>query len=328
LCFPDVVVKDKVVGGEVTKTRGMRDNPAIDYETEFAKITDLDERLRALCKPGAVVKNTNDGPMAAFTAAVELASGETPEIVRRGIFAHTLGTELGTGWVTSSGAIPEIPLETYNLILDLGSYPEKAYPADDVRSVNNFNTGLEGSIQRYTSQSGVFRIALKRLAGCREDLVREFYERGFLAEATIDGQPGIEVPVKPKDMRKDFLEHVMSLVASEDDACVKEIFRDVGRALGVAWHETQYILGPECRERVLFGRLVKRRECFNLMLEGARSLYPDISFAVADEGLANTPLMEQLAAHPHYTVAQFAQAIGAVYYGHMGLLEAEISALK
>lgn len=328
LCFPDVVVRDKVVGGEVTKTRGMRENKSRDYETEFTKLTNLDDRLLELCKQGGVVKNTNDGPMAAFTAAVELAAGDTPEVVNRGIFAHTLGTELGTGWVTASGAIPEIPLETYNLILDLGSRPEKQFPADDVRSVNNFNTGLEGSIQRFTSQSGVFRLALKLLAGCRDDLIAGFYDRGFLAETTIEGGPGIEVPTRPKDMRKAFLEHIMLLVESEPDDCVKRIFREVGVAMGVAWHETQRILEPECSERILFGRLVKRKECFRLMVEGARSLYPEIRFSVADEELANTSLMIQLAQHPHYTVAQFAQAVGAVYYGHMGILEKEILALQ
>ena len=328
LCFPDVVVKDKVVGGEVTKTRGMRNNRARDYETEFTKLTNLDDRLLELCKPGAVVKNINDGPMAAFTAAVELAAGDDPEIVERGVFAHTLGTELGTGWVTSSGKIPEIPLETYNLILDLGSRSEKRFPADDVRSVNNFNTGLKGSIQRFASQSGVFRLALKLLSGCRDDLIQGFYDGGYLSEARIDGTDGLEVPVQPKDMRKAFLEHIMSLVKSESDDCVKDVFRQVGAAMGVAWHETQRILEPECSERILFGRLVKRKECLRLMEEGAKALYPKIEFSVADEELANTSLMKQLAEHPHYTVAQFAQAIGAVYYGHMGLLQKTMAGLE
>ena len=70
--------------------------------------------------------------------------------------AHTLGTELGTGWVRPDGSIPEIPLEVYNFIVDLGSAPQQAYEADDARSVNNFNTGLPGTLQKYACQSGVF----------------------------------------------------------------------------------------------------------------------------------------------------------------------------
>jgi hypothetical protein len=46
LCFPDVVVKNKIVGGEVYKTRGIRNNPNIDYETDFTELTNLDIRLK------------------------------------------------------------------------------------------------------------------------------------------------------------------------------------------------------------------------------------------------------------------------------------------
>ena len=149
LCFPDVVVRNKIVGGEVYKTRGIRGNPELDYESDFAELTDLDTRLKAWVKPGGVVRIINDGPMAAFTAAVEIAASPEADKVAKGVFAHTLGTELGTGWVTKEGAIPDIPLEVYNFIIDLGSWPERAYEPDDLRSVNNFNTGLPGTLQKY-----------------------------------------------------------------------------------------------------------------------------------------------------------------------------------
>ena len=67
LCFPDVVVKNKIVGGEVYKTRGIRNNPEIDYDTDFAQLTHLDDRLRASVVPGGAVRIINDGPMASFT---------------------------------------------------------------------------------------------------------------------------------------------------------------------------------------------------------------------------------------------------------------------
>ena len=123
LCFPDVVVRNKIVGGEVYKTRGIRRNPAIDYERDFAELTDLDVRLRQWVVPGGTVRIINDGPMAAFTAAVEMAASPDAPDVARGVFAHTLGTELGTGWVTGTGSIPDIPLEVYNFIIDLGCWP-------------------------------------------------------------------------------------------------------------------------------------------------------------------------------------------------------------
>jgi hypothetical protein len=320
LSFPDVVVKDKIVGGETTKTRGLRSNSQVDYEEEFAKMIDLDEQLLELCKPGGVVKNTNDGPMAAFTAAVEIAAAGSADQVRDGVFAHTLGTELGTGWVDGSGSIPEIPLECYNYIIDLGSFDGKEYPPDDVRSINNFNTGLTGTLQRYASQSGVFRLAVKYFSEQRNDLYQELLDMGFVVERQEGGREMLTVPTKPKDMRKAFLEHVMSLPERENDEVTREIFRQVGVFLAITWFETQRIARPASKARILFGRLVKNNYCFQLMLEGARSRKADLQMDVADGGMANTSLMKQLQADPHFTVAQFAQAVGAIYYGNMGLL--------
>jgi hypothetical protein len=317
LCFPDVVVRDKIVGGEVYKTRGIRENRALDYEREFQKLSHLDDELRAFVRPGGVVGNLNDGPMAAFTAAVETAAVD-PAAVERGVFAHTLGTELGTGWVTEDGAVPDIPLEVYNCIIDLGSYPERRHDPDDVRSVNNFNTRLPGTLQKYTSQSGVFRLAAKYLPEASPALWRELFQKGLLAE---EGS-ALRVPTAPRDMRKPLLEFLMKQAGGSAPA-VDRIFREIGEFLAVAWLESEFILAPAARERVLFGRLVKHRPCFALMVEGARRIAPDLVLGVADDELANTPFMRALKERPGYTVAQFAQAIGAVHYANHRLREAE-----
>ncbi len=318
LCFPDVVVRDKIVGGEVYKTRGIRENPALDYEREFRRLSHLDDELRAFVRPGGAVGFLNDGPMAAFTAAVETAA-ETPASVEHGVFAHTLGTELGTGWVTETGAIPDIPLEVYNCIIDLGSYPERRYEPDDVRSINNFNTRLPGTLQKYTSQSGVFRLAAKYLPQASPGLFRELLARGFLIE---DGS-GLRVPTHPQDMRKPLLEFLMGIPGHGAEPAVDRIFRELGEFLAVAWLETEYALAPRARERVLFGRLVKHRPCFALMVEGSRRIAPELELRVADDELACTPFMRALRERPGYTVAQFAQAIGAVHYANHRLREAE-----
>ena len=316
LCFPDVVVRNKIVGGEVYKTRGIRTNPAIDYERDFAELTDLDVRLREWVAPGGAVRIINDGPMAAFTAAVEMAASPDARDVARGVFAHTLGTELGTGWVTETGAIPDIPLEVYNFIIDLGCWPERAFEPDDLRSLNNFNTGLPGTLQKYCSQSGVFRLALKRFPSERPDLLRELEEKGFVERRTADGTEGWYVPTEPLDQRKPFLEHMMKLADRERDDTDREIWREIGKSLAVTLLETRRILEPGTDRRFLFGRLVKNATCFDLMVEGARSIDPGILLVVAGTGMANTPLMRQLKGHPHVTVAQFAQAIGAVYFAN------------
>ena len=93
--------------------------------------------------------------------------------------------------------------------------------------------------------------------------------------------------------------------------------------MAVAWLETEFALAPRARERVLFGRLVKHRPCFELMVEGARRIAPELELRVADDELACTPFMRALRERPGYTVAQFAQAIGAVHYANHRLREAE-----
>ncbi|MEA4965953.1 MAG: hypothetical protein VB055_09055 [Oscillospiraceae bacterium] len=309
LCFPDVVIRNQVVGGETYKTRGMRENHRLDYERQFSKITNLTGQLQAYLVPGGTVMNTNDGPMAAFTTAVEQAAAGLD--VSRGFFAHTLGTELGTGWVLPDGSIPEIPLEVYNFILDLGSFGQRAYPANDVRSVNNFNTGLPGTLQKIASQSGVFRLAAKLLPAAAPAVLQEAFDRGlFVREGDL-----ILVPTVPADQRKPCLEFFMEQAARSGGAACAEIFRKIGESLGACFLETDYILRPETKERTLYGRLVKNPRCFALLCEGANRLVPQLRQYAADGNLANTTLMKQLASHPDYTVAQFAQAVGAVYYG-------------
>ncbi len=320
LCFPDVVIRDKVVGGEVYKTRGIRNNPEIDYEDDFTSLTDLNVRLEQYCsKPGAV-SMINDGPMAAFTAAVEMAASEKAPMVEKGVFAHTLGTELGTGWVREDGTIPDIPLEVYNFIIDLGCVPEQQYHPDDLRSVNNFNTGLSGTLQKYTSQSGVFRLAVKYFPAERPDLYRELEEKGFVQEVQINGESRLIVPTEPEDMRKAFLEHMMMLAERENDETNRKIWLEIGAALGVTWLETERILHPAAKTRFQFGRLVKRKICYDLLLEGAKTVVPEIEFEIADSTLANTSLMKQLEEDRDYTVAQFAQAVGAIYYANECLI--------
>lgn len=313
LCFPDVVIRNRIVGGETHKTLGLRSNPALDYEAQFAQITALNDALALYVTGEGAVMNINDGPMAAFTAAVEQAAGGGN--LSEGFFAHTLGTDLGTGWVRPDGSIPEIPLEVYNFIIDLGSGPQRRFPPEDVRSVNNVNTLLPGTLQRYTGQSGVFRLAAKYLPQTAPEIFQEALRLGLFR---WEGEQ-LVVPTRPEDMRKACLEFFMDRAAQPGQEACAHIFREIGAFLAVTWRETDYILRPEARERTLFGRLVKLPACFRLLCEGAARREPGLVLHAADGTLANTALMRQLDARPDCTVAQFAQAVGAVYYGCLGL---------
>lgn len=311
LSFPDVVIQNRIVGGETPKTQGMRSNPALDYEEQFARITGLNEGL-AVYTAGGPVLCVNDGPMAAFTAAVE--QGAAGADLSQGFFAHSLGTDLGTGWVRSDGSIPDIPLEVYNFIIDLGSRPQRAYPPEDARSVRSTNSGLPGALQKYGGQAAVFRLAAERLPQQAPELWQEVLDRGLFR---WEGET-LVVPTAPADMRKDCLEYFMEQAASGRSTC-QELFLQVGEYLAVTWRETGHILRPEARDRTLFGRLVKHPACFRLLCRGAARREPGLRLTSADGALANTGLMKQLDARPGCTVAQFAQAVGAVYYGCLGL---------
>jgi len=307
LCFPDVVIRNRAVGGETAKTKGMRENRHLDYEAQFAKITALTDALSDYVVPGGMVRCINDGPMAAFTAAVEQsAAGED---LSRGFFAHTLGTDLGTGWVRPDGSIPDIPLEVYRFIIDLGSRPQREFGPEDVRSVYSPNSGLPGVPQNYCGQSGVFRLAAQYLPQRAPEVFQEALDRGLFR---WEGER-LAVPTRPADRRKEALEFFMEQAACGQEAC-QDIFREIGEYLAVIWRETDFILRPEAKERSLFGRLVKLPACFRLLQEGAVRREPELRLLAADSSLANTPLMKQLDAHPDCTVAQFAQAVGAVYY--------------
>ena len=122
------------------------------------------------------------------------------------------------------------------------------------------------------------------------------------------------MPTEPLDLRKPCLEHLMQLaVKGDEDAC--EVFRQVGENFAHMGMEIDYALRPETNVRYIFGRFVENPRCFELIREGCKRLMPKLILKAADDDMAVTPLMRQLSALENVTVAQFAQAIGAIYYG-------------
>ena len=293
------MIDDRIVGGETPKTKGMRDNPTIDYEKEFARMRELKTLVLPLCTPGGVVRLTNDGNMAAFTAAVELAAGGDDAQIRDGIIAHSLGTDLGTGWLKADGSIPAFPLEMYDLLLDLGDLPSAALPPEDLRSTRNENSGMNG-VRRYLGQAAAYRLAWKLDPSMLDGFVRQ------------DGDL-LVVPTAPADLRKPCLEQLIKLASSGKPES-EEIFRQIGRNLSVVAREMDWIFGRTPPLRFLFGRFVKSRRCYELLCEGFDEADTGIKLEVADEDLANTALMRELSGMEGVTVAQFAQAIGSIYF--------------
>lgn len=301
LSFPDIVIGSRILGGETPKTKAMRENPDIDYETEFAKLSHVSEALAALCRPGVHVRIINDGPMAAFSAAAELAA-DGAELAADGVVAYALGTDLGSGWIDARGDIPEIPLELYDLLLDLGSAPWKRVPPEDIRSVRNENSGLPG-VRRYLGQAATYRLAQELQPSLLDGLTEE-----------TDGI--IRIKTAPQDMRKPALELLMTAAADGNEAA-QEIFRRIGANLAALTEEMEYLLSTGTDSRYIFGRFAKIPGCFALIREGFGSVLPGMKLIAADDGLARSGLMRQLARLEGVTVAQFAQAVSAIYYSCM-----------
>ncbi len=299
LSFPDIVINDHILGGETPKTQGMHSNKNADYEVAFSKLFNLKSGLQKLCRPGGLVHIVNDGNMAAFTAAVMVAHTDLAGILSDGIFAHSLGTDLGTGWITAEGTIPAIPLEMYNLILDIGNYPSRAYPPEDLRSTRNDNSGLSGA-QRYLGQAAAYRLAQK-------------YAPSLLERFTEEKNGTLHISLSPEDLRKPCLEHLMDS-AEAGDSGARSVFLNIGANLSVVSREIDYLIHPPTKNRFLFGRFVKRPSIFSLLEEGYRSAGGSLCLVSPDENLASTPLMHLLSQTSESAVAQYGQAVGAIYF--------------
>ena len=182
-------------------------------------------------------------------------------------------------------------MELYDFLLDLGSLHRAQLPPEDLRSTRNENSGLAGA-RRYLGQAAAFRLAAERQPRLLTGFARR--EEGLL---TIPG-----------DLRKPCLEHLMDQ-AQAGDPDARWVFRQVGVHLGQISRELDWLMAPGTQVRYLFGRFVKSPVCFRLMAEGCRSVLPRLRLEAADEDLACTPLMRDLAGQD-VTVAQFGQAVG------------------
>jgi len=296
--FPDVVIRNRIIGGETPKTKGMRENTALDYEAEFAKLGRLDLRIKELCSENAAVKIINDGHMAAFTAAAEMNRAGETDALKNGICAFAIGTDLGTGILDENGCVPEAPAELYDLLADMGSLPSRALDENDLRCVRNENSGLNGA-RRYVGQASAFRYAYK-------------YDPSLL-EGFVEKKNGCLQIISQPDMRKPCLEMLMQKAAGGNPAA-EEIFVSIGRNFGIILGEMQRFYGLKPDKYYIFGRFAKQPRCFELLKNGCAQTAPVAELAAADEDMANTSLMKQLAARDGVSVAQYGQAVGAVYF--------------
>lgn len=307
LCFPDVVIKDAILGGETQITAGLRVH-AKDYEKEFTKLRGLQRSLAAFCTHGGAVRLAGSGAMAAYTSAMELAYSPQAKTLSNGVFAQLFDIQAEAGWLDESGTIPHIPLQLDSLVLDLGQTDARLFRASDARSANDLNTGIPGLVRSCASTDGIIRLALRYFEKGAPERYKELFDKGLAEE--IDG--GVFVPEEPKDMREAFVEHIIALAEAREPEA-EHVFRTLGEHLGECWKLTDTLIAPRVKERVIFGSPALHRRCFELISEGAKAKC-GARFRAGDEDNVYTPLMRELKLDARHSIARFGRAVGACYY--------------
>lgn len=312
--FPDIVVHNKIAGGESFKQLGMKNNPEIDYEVEFFKTSDLDLLAAPFAKKGAPIIVLNDGNAASYLTSVEQAFAAESKIDANGMFANTVGTEMGTGFISTGGTIQQIPLEGFQHIIDLGNEKYQKYPASDIRSILSTNTGIPGVVQKYISQMGLFRMAVTLLYEEKNPVFRELCNRGIIEyDAEKDTMYTASVPV---DKRNELTRFLISLL-KEENAAVTAAFRTMGKAMGILIDQDRRIFPEITTTRLLSGGIIADDNAYQLMREGLSAYNPSYHLLRLDETAMLSPLMKKMTPEQR----NFNVAIGSAYIGNKYLLE-------
>ena len=312
--FPDIVVHNKIAGGESFKHQGMKNNPDTDYEVEFFKTSDLDELAAPYAKEGAPVVVLNDGNAASYITSVEQTFAPESFIDENGMFCCTIGTEMGTGFISRGGTIQHIPLEGFQHVIDLGNEEYQKYPPADLRSVNSTNTGIPGVVQKYISQMGLFRMALTALWESKDPLFEKLQEMGLIAYNA--GADTLYSVLEPEDRRGTLTRFLVSQL-SEGCPAVEEAFRMMGKPMGILIDQDRLIFPEITTRRLLSGGIIADDRAFALMREGLRAYNPSYDVMRLDEETMYSPLLRSMTPEQRsYNVA-----IGSAYIGNRFLTE-------
>lgn len=314
--FPDIVINDKVVGGEVYKLRGIRQRDPAGYDADFSAIMNLDDSLRHLCKPAGETAVFNDGFITSYVISAERQFAGVDGGESCCLLVHTIGTEMGTGIICPFGADQDIPIEGYNWIVDLARGEDSTLDADDVRSSVNFNTAVPGTIQKVISQSGLIRLAVKNFAATEPERVDELLHEGLLHWEDRPGGKILAVPMHPYDRRSDLVRRLVAMLR-DGNVSVRNAYKEMGLVLGVLVEAMDSMLAGVGHERFVSGGVVADDECFRCFAEGLKSAYPAYSVRRLDADVCSTPLLKKLSRAD----IGFMSAVGSCYIASKRLLK-------
>lgn len=312
--FPDIVVHNKIAGGESFKHQGLKNNPDTDYEVEFFRTSDLDTMVAPYGKPGAAVVVMNDGNAASYITSVEQAFAREDFLDENGLFANTIGTEMGTGFISRGGTIQHIPLEGFQHIIDLGNEDYQKYPASDIRSILSTNTGVAGVVQKYISQMGLFRLALTALYEEKDPLFDALLEKGLLY---FDEREDVMTSVlEPRDRRGELTRFLVAQLA-EGNKAVEDAYRMMGKAMGILIDQDKLIFPEIAATRLLSGGIIANDRAYELLREGLKSYNSAYEVMRLDEDTMYSPLLKSMKPEER----NFNVAIGSAYIGNRFLIQ-------
>lgn len=312
--FPDIVVHNKIAGGESFKHQGLKNNPDTDYEIEFFRTSDLDEMLAPYAKADAPVVVLNDGNAASYITSVEQAFAEESILDENGLFANTIGTEMGTGFISRGGTIQHIPLEGFQHVIDLGNEEYKRYPASDIRSVNSTNTGIPGVVQKYISQMGLFRMAITWMYEHQDPMFEELQEKGLLSfDRESDKMTAV---LEPKDRRGELTRFLVSLLEQRHPAVVYA-YETMGKAMGILIDQDRLIFPEIAPVRLLSGGIIADNRACELLRKGLKEYNSGYEVIRLDEETMYSPLLKSMKPEER----NFNVAIGSAYIGNRFLIQ-------
>lgn len=287
--YPDIIIDNKVIGGETYKHLGIRSKYKKSYNEQFIKLSNFDSIIKKILKPEAFLLILNDGNAAALIESIQNTVASNNQNNDFLSMVHTIGTEMGTGFFSPSLIIQGIPLECYQYIIDLGMNSSLEYDSTDIRSVKNTNSKIPGTVQKYVTQMGLFRLSIQGMLRndietfkilIDEDLIK--YENGLLT-----------VNLEPKDMRSKLTYRLIEML-NEGDESVSEAMLTMGKALATTIDQVSTILPEVVNERILSGGIVSDNLAYETIKKGILKTRPQYKIERLGDDNSCLPLLKNL----------------------------------
>ena len=298
----------------------MKLNPGIDYETEFFRTSHLDDLARPYAKEKAPVIVLNDTNTASYLISVEQSQEDTTIIDEQGMFINTVGTEMWTGFISRGGTIQYIPLEGYQHVIDLGNTDYGNYPLNDIRSINNMNTNISGTVQKYVTQLGLFRMAVSEFLKKDKHVIETLAAQGLIRyDPSEDAEDLVEMITEPINTREKLTWLLTEQMLREKNPVMEEVFTAMGKAMSILIDQ-DLLLFPEIKPiRLVSGGIMACDDAFRLFRDAVREHNPVYEIIRLDEETVHNPLLKKLRREKR----NFTVAVGSAFIGNRFLLEQE-----